>query len=145
MFTCSCVFLRPRKLKTFKTSALQQHYSVKWLIGGPRRLVTVLNPSTTKQDFDVLPIASAIARIVKLLNLGKPETCRFRDVFLPNEKEAIEEKQSTKSTRLLTTSFKKRERVRWSLLVENELKKRSAPKNDKKPSRRTEDWEIFID
>ena len=74
--------------------------------------MTVLNPSTTKQDFDVLPIASAIARIVKLLNLGKPETCRFRDVFLPNEKEAIEEKQSTKSTRLLTTSFKKRERVR---------------------------------
>lgn len=48
--------------------------------------MTVPNPSTTKKDFEVLPIASAIARIVKLLNLGKPETCRFRDVFLPNEK-----------------------------------------------------------
>ena len=78
--------------------------------------MTVPNPSTTKKDFEVLPIASAIARIVKLLNLGKPETCRFRDVFLPKKKlapsrgqEAIEEKQSTKSTKLLLTSFKKRE------------------------------------
>lgn len=78
--------------------------------------MTVPNPSTTKQDFDVLPIASAVARIMKLLNLGKPETCRFRDVFLPKKKlapsrgqEAIEEKQSTKSTKLLLTSFKKRE------------------------------------
>ena len=47
--------------------------------------MTVPNPSTTKQDFDVLPIASAVARIMKLLNLGKPETCRFRDVLLSIE------------------------------------------------------------
>lgn len=57
-----------------------------WLFEIARRLVTVEDPSTKKQEFDVLPIGSAIARIVKLLSLGKPETCTFKDVFLPKEK-----------------------------------------------------------
>ena len=51
-----------------------------------RRLVTVEKPSARKEEFDVLPIGSAIARLINLLELGKDETCTFKDVFLPNEK-----------------------------------------------------------
>ena len=51
-----------------------------------RRLVTVTKPSSKKEEFDVLPIGSAIARSVELLEHGDKETCRFQDVFLPKEK-----------------------------------------------------------
>ena len=51
-----------------------------------RRLVTVEKPSGKKEEFDVLPIGSAIARSVKLLELDDKETCRFEDVFLPGGK-----------------------------------------------------------
>ena len=51
-----------------------------------RRLVTVDKPSEKKKEHDVLPIGSAIARSVKLLELGDKETCTFDDVFLLNEK-----------------------------------------------------------
>ena len=80
-------------------------------------MVTVPNPSTTKQDFDVLPIASAIARIVKLLNLGKPETCRFR-LFLPKQKiDAFtgsrgDRKKTIDEIIKTTSDILKRERVR---------------------------------
>ncbi|XP_022779675.1 uncharacterized protein LOC111321147 [Stylophora pistillata] len=55
-----------------------------WLFA--RRLVREQNPSTRKQEFDVLPIGSAIAGILKCLSLGKPETGRFEDDFLLREK-----------------------------------------------------------
>ena len=45
-----------------------------------RRLVTTENPSERKEELDGLPIGSAIARLVKLLELCK---CSFEDVFLP--------------------------------------------------------------
>lgn len=45
-----------------------------------RRLVTVEKSSGNKEEFDVLPIGSAIARLVELLD---KEKCRFKDVFLP--------------------------------------------------------------
>ena len=48
-----------------------------------RRLVTVAKPSEEKKEFDVLPIGSAIARSVKLLDKGK---CGFKDVFFPKGK-----------------------------------------------------------
>ena len=48
-----------------------------------RRLVTVGKPSEKKKEFDVLPIGSAIARLVKLLDKGK---CGFKDVFFPKGK-----------------------------------------------------------
>lgn len=48
-----------------------------------RRLVTVDKPSKKKKEYDVLPIGSAIARSVKLLEEKK---CTFDDVFLPKEK-----------------------------------------------------------
>lgn len=51
-----------------------------------RRLVTVEKPSEKKEEFDVLPIGSAIARSVNLLELGDVETCTFEDVFLSGEK-----------------------------------------------------------
>ena len=51
-----------------------------------RRLVTVEKPSEKKEEFDVLPIGSAIARSVNLLELDDKETCRFEDVFLPGGK-----------------------------------------------------------
>ena len=37
-------------------------------------------PNEKKEEFDVLPIGSAIARLLKLLELGK---CTFEDVFFP--------------------------------------------------------------
>ena len=51
-----------------------------------RRLVTVEKPSEKKEEFDVLPIGSAIARSVNFLELDDKETCRFEDVFLPGGK-----------------------------------------------------------
>lgn len=51
-----------------------------------RRFVTVTEPSKKKEEFDVLPIGSAIARSVKLLELGDKETCKFEDVFLSKKK-----------------------------------------------------------
>ena len=48
-----------------------------------RRLVTVEKSSEKKEEFDVLPIGSAIARLVKLLDKGK---CGFKDVFFPKGK-----------------------------------------------------------
>ena len=47
-----------------------------------RRLVTVVDPTGMKMKLDVLPIGSAIARVVQLLFLGNP-ICHFEDVFLP--------------------------------------------------------------
>ena len=46
-----------------------------------RRLVRENAPTTKKEKLDDLPIGSAIARSVKLLELGKKETCSFDDVF----------------------------------------------------------------
>ena len=51
-----------------------------------RRLVTVEKPSEKKKEYDVLPIGSAIARSVNLLELGDEETCTFEDVFLSGKK-----------------------------------------------------------
>ena len=51
-----------------------------------RRLVALEDPSDKKVQYDVLPIGSAIARIVKLLELGRTDICTFEDVFLPNSK-----------------------------------------------------------
>ena len=51
-----------------------------------RRLVTVDKSSEKKKEYDVLPIGSAIARSVKLLELGDKKKCTFDDVFLLNEK-----------------------------------------------------------
>ena len=51
-----------------------------------RRLVTVEKPSGEKEEFDVLPIGSAIARLVKLLERGDKKTCGFKDVFFPKGK-----------------------------------------------------------
>ena len=51
-----------------------------------RRLVELEEPSEKKVLYDVLPIGSAIARIVKLLELGIKDTCTFKDVFFPKSK-----------------------------------------------------------
>ena len=51
-----------------------------------RRLVTVESESEKKKEYDVLPIGSAIARSVNLLELGDKETCTFEDVFLSGKK-----------------------------------------------------------
>ena len=48
-----------------------------------RRLVELEKPSEKKKQYDVLPIGSAIARFVKLLELGSKEISTFEDVFLP--------------------------------------------------------------
>ena len=48
-----------------------------------RRLVKSDNPTETKKAYDVLPIGCAIARFLKLLELGK---CHFEDVFFPGQK-----------------------------------------------------------
>ena len=45
-----------------------------------RRLVKVKDPSEEKEAFDVLPIGSAIARLIKLLETGK---YHFEDAFFP--------------------------------------------------------------
>ena len=46
-----------------------------------RRLVRQNAPTRKKEKLDDLPIGSAIARSVKLLELGKEQTCSFDDVF----------------------------------------------------------------
>lgn len=53
-----------------------------------RRLVALDDPSDKKKkmQFDVLPIGSAIARIMKLLEFGRKDICTFEDVFLPGYK-----------------------------------------------------------
>ena len=51
-----------------------------------RRLVELEDPSDEKVQFDVLPIGSAIARIVKLLELGRKDICTFDDVFFSKHK-----------------------------------------------------------
>ena len=51
-----------------------------------RRLVASKEPSEEKFQYDVLPIGSAIARIVKLLECGEEKNCRFNDVFLSGGK-----------------------------------------------------------
>ena len=48
-----------------------------------RRLVKSENPSDKKEAFDILPIGSAIARLIQLLERGDEKTCIFEDVFLP--------------------------------------------------------------
>lgn len=48
-----------------------------------RRLVKVDNPTEKKQQFDILPIGSAIARVILLLEHGDKETSIFEYVFLP--------------------------------------------------------------
>ena len=53
-----------------------------WLFEIARRLVKSKKPSA--EEFDSLPIGSAIARLVKLLKIG--DACCFDDVFLPEEK-----------------------------------------------------------
>lgn len=60
-----------------------------WLFEIARRLVIVQDPTKKKQEFDVLPIGSAIARILELLNCGRPEICTFEDVLLPQKKYAV--------------------------------------------------------
>ena len=51
-----------------------------------RRLVKENAPTEKKKKLDDLPIGSAIARSVKLLELGKKETCSFDDVFCSSSK-----------------------------------------------------------
>ena len=48
-----------------------------------RRLVKIEKPSERKEEFDVLPIGSAIARLIKLLDL---RLCSFEQVFLQGSK-----------------------------------------------------------
>ena len=48
-----------------------------------RRLVKLKEPSEIKEQFDVLPIGSAIVGIFKLLEYGKDEVCTFENAFLP--------------------------------------------------------------
>ena len=51
-----------------------------------RRLVKLKGPSERKKQYDDLPIGSAIAGIVKLLEYGKDEVCMFENVFLPKRR-----------------------------------------------------------
>ena len=51
-----------------------------------RRLVALDDPSDKKVQYDVLPIGSAIARIVKLLELGRTDICTLEDVFFSTRK-----------------------------------------------------------
>ena len=51
-----------------------------------RRLVVLGEPSALKEQFDILPIGSAIARILKLLELGSETICTYDLVFLPGLK-----------------------------------------------------------
>ena len=55
-----------------------------WVFEIARRLVSsVESPPDRKKQLDNLPIGSAIARLVKLMELGSEEICTFDDVFLP--------------------------------------------------------------
>ena len=42
--------------------------------------------SEEKKEFDVLPIGSVIARLIKLLEHGDNKTCKFKDVLIAKEK-----------------------------------------------------------
>ena len=58
-----------------------------WLFEIARRsVVSVKNPTDEKKQLDNLPIGSAIARLVKLLELGNEKICSFDDVFHPKGK-----------------------------------------------------------
>lgn len=57
-----------------------------WLFEIARRSVTVENPTEKKKQLDDLPIGSAIARLLKLLELGSEEICTFDHVFSPEGK-----------------------------------------------------------
>ena len=58
-----------------------------WLFEIARRsVVSVKNPTDEKKQLDNLPIGSAIARLVKLLDLGNEKICSFDDVFHPKGK-----------------------------------------------------------
>lgn len=67
-----------------------------WLFEIARRLVKVNILSTKKQEFDILPIGSAIARILKLMEFGDEKICTFKDVLLPK---GIQKDDSIKRTR----------------------------------------------
>ena len=69
-----------------------------------RRLVTVDEPSKEKKEYDVLPIGSAIARSVKLL---EEEKCTFDDVFLSEEKEEKEKKKKKKKKEKISIATRK--------------------------------------
>ena len=51
-----------------------------------RRLATVDKTSEEKKEYEVLPIGSVIARLVKLLEHGDNKTCKFKDVLIAKEK-----------------------------------------------------------
>lgn len=51
-----------------------------------RRLVVLKEPSALKEQFDILPIGSAVARIVRLLELGSETIWTFDLVFLLGDK-----------------------------------------------------------
>ena len=83
-----------------------------------RRLVTVDEPSKRKKEYDVLPIGSAIARSVKLL---EEEKCTFDDVFLSEEKEEKEEKEKKEK--------KEKERKNFHCYSKSPQKRREAIDN----------------
>ena len=70
--------------KDFPPAAIEVYMILLFEIA--RRLVELEDPSDKKVQYDVLPIGSAIARIVKLLALGIKDICTFDDVFLPGHK-----------------------------------------------------------
>ena len=70
--------------KDFPPAAIEVYMILLFEIA--RRLVALEDPSDMKVQYDVLPIGTAIARIVKLLALGKKDICTFDDVFLPGHK-----------------------------------------------------------
>ena len=97
-----------------------------------RRLATVDKTSEEKKEFDVLPIGSVIARLVKLLEHGDNKTCKFKDVLIAKEKSAATRedskkggKQSTRSTRPLWISRRKGRRslARELIIPSKSLKK----------------------
>ena len=55
-----------------------------WLFEIARRLVKSEKPSTQQMEYDIYPIGSAIASLVRLLE--SQQECLFEDVFLPKEK-----------------------------------------------------------
>ena len=51
-----------------------------------RSVPSVESPSKKKKQLDSLPIGSAVARLVELLEFGSDKICTFDDVFLPKGK-----------------------------------------------------------
>ena len=70
--------------KDFPRAAIEVYMILLFEIA--RRLVALEDPSDMKVQYDVLPIGTAIARVVKLLALGIKDICTFDDVFLPGHK-----------------------------------------------------------